>query len=375
METNLPNRVNVGLLYTIMDANALPPLTRRQEQILALIVNMYTAKAEPVSSKALAETTGLSVSPATIRNEMAVLEELGYLNAPHTSAGRVPSQTGYRYYVKHLLGTSELSNTDKQLIADRIQSVPMASDQWMRHAASMLARTTQSASLVTSPAASTGRLKHIELISIQGRLVLMVLVLQGGGVHQRMLNLAEGVAQQTLSEVSARLNTLCYDLTANDLMLKAVGMSLLEREVIELAAEVIDRATAGVIGAVYRDGLSEVLPAFSQTEATQQVVRVFEERPFLNMILDEFLAPLADDVQVVIAGDGKREELSQISMVLSRYGLPGQLSGAVGLVGPTHLNYGRAISAVRYISTMMTNMLINLYQNEDGGDAAPPSER
>lgn len=350
-----------------MDATPLPPLTRRQEQILTLIVRAYTAKAEPVSSKALAESAGLGVSPATIRNEMSVLEELGYIHAPHTSAGRVPSQTGYRYYVKYLLGSSELPSSDKQLIADRIQSAPMASDQWMRYAASMLARTTQSASLVTSPAASTGRFKHLELIGIQGRLVLMVLVLQGGGVHQRMLNLAEGIAQMTLSEVSARLNALCYDLTANDLMLKAVGMSLLEREVMELAAEVIERATTGVIGTVYRDGLSEVLPAFAQAEATQQVMRVFEERPFLTMILDEFLTPLADDVQVVIAGDGKREELSQVSMVLSRYGLPGQFSGAVGLVGPTHLNYGRAISAVRYISTMMTNMLVNLYQNDDSG--------
>lgn len=355
----------MGLLYNLMDANPLPPLTRRQEQILTLIVRAYTAKAEPVSSKALADSAGLGVSPATIRNEMSVLEELGYINAPHTSAGRVPSQAGYRYYVKYLLGASDLPNADKQLIADRIQSAPMASDQWMRHAATMLARTTQSASLVTSPAASTGRFKHLELISIQGRLVLMVLVLQGGGVHQRMLNLAEGVSQSTLSEVSGRLNTLCYDLTTNDLMLKAVGMPLLEREVVELAAEVIERATAGVIGAIYRDGLSEVLPAFSQAEAAQQVVRVFEERPFLNMILDEFLAPLADDVQVVIAGEGKRDELSQVSMVLSRYGLPGQLSGAVGLVGPTHLNYGRAISTVRYISTMMTNMLVNLYQNDD----------
>jgi len=355
-----------------MDANPLPPLTRRQEQILTLIVRGYTLKSEPVSSKWLADSAGLGVSPATIRNEMSVLEELGYISAPHTSAGRVPSQAGYRYYVKYLLVGAELPNADKQLMNERIQSAPMASDQWMRSVAAMLARTTQAASLVTSPAASTGRFKHLELIAIQGRLVLMVLVLQGGGVHQRMLNLAEGVPQAALGEVSGRLNAVCHDLTANDVMMKAVGMPPLEREVMELAAEVIERASSGVIGAVYRDGLSEVLPSFSQAEATQQIVRVFEERPFLNMILDEFLGPLAGEVQVVIAGDGKRDELSQVSMVLSRYGVPGQLSGAVGLVGPTHLNYGRAISAVRYISTMMTNMLVNLYQT--GEEEVPPNE-
>lgn len=352
-----------------MDASSLPPLTRRQEQILAQIVRAYTAKAEPVSSKFLAEASELGVSPATIRNEMAVLEELGYVSAPHTSAGRVPSQAGYRYYVAHLLHSPELPSNERQLITDRIQSAPMASDQWMRQAALMLSRTTQAASLVTAPDAPTGRFKHLELIAVQGRLVLMVLVLQGGGVHQRMLNLADSVPQTTLTEVSARLNPLCYDLTPNELRLKAVSAPLLEREVMELAAEVIERASVGGSGAVYRDGLSEVLPSFPQAEAAQQVVRVFEERPFLNMILQEFLGPLAGDVQVVIAGDGKREELSQVSMVLSRYGQPGQLSGAVGLVGPTHLNYGRAISTVRYISTMMTNMLVNLYQNgEDNAD-------
>jgi heat-inducible transcriptional repressor len=352
-----------------MDATHLPPLTRRQEQILAQIVRAYTQKAEPVSSKLLAEVADLGVSPATIRNEMAVLEELGYINAPHTSAGRVPSQAGYRYYVKHLLPATDLPASDRQLITDRIQSAPMASDQWMRYAASTLARTTQAAALITAAAPPSGRFKHLELIGVQGRLVLMVLILQGGGVHQRMLNLADSVPQATLSEVSGRLNGLCQDLTANDLMLKAVGMPMLEREVMELAAEVIERATAGVVGAVYRDGLSEVLPAFAQAEAAHQVVRVFEERPFLTMILDEFLAPLEGEVKVVIAGDGKRDELSQVSMVLSRYGQPGQLSGAVGLVGPTHLNYGRAISAVRYISTLMTNMLVNLYREDD----APPN--
>jgi heat-inducible transcriptional repressor len=347
-----------------MDAVPLPPLTRRQEQILARIVRAYTQKAEPVSSKYLAESADLNVSPATIRNEMAVLEELGYIAAPHTSAGRVPTQTGYRYYVKHLIGSAELPAVERQLITERIQSAPMASDQWMRYVAMMLARTTQAASLVTAPSAAAGRFKHLELIAVQGRLVLMVLIVQGGGVHQRMLNLADSIPQAVLSEASARLNALCHDLTANDLLLKAVGMPLLEREVMELAAEVIERASAGGVGTVYRDGLSEVLPAFAQTEAAQQVVRVFEERPLLNLILDEFLGPLANEVQVVIAGEGKRDELSQVSMVLSRYGQPGQLSGAVGLVGPTHLNYGRAISTVRYISTMMTNMLVNLYREE-----------
>lgn len=348
-----------------MDAASLPTLTRRQEQILACIVRSYTTKAEPVGSKFIAENFELGVSPATIRNEMAVLEELGYIAQPHTSAGRVPTENGYRYFVTYLLNAIELSSTDQQRISERMKAVPMATEQWMRHAATVLSRTTQAASLVTSPLSQTGRFKHLELISVQGRLVLMVLILQGGGVHQRMLNLAESVPQTTLAEVSSRLNSLCYDLTARDMTLKAIGLPMLEREIVELAAEVIERESSGSIQTIYRDGLGDVLQSFPASEGAQQAVRVFEERQFLNVILDEFLGPLTDGVKVVIAGEGKREELSQLSMVLSRYGQPGQLSGAIGLIGPTHINYGRAISAVRYVSTMMTNMLVSLYTNGD----------
>ncbi|MBK8135925.1 MAG: heat-inducible transcription repressor HrcA [Chloroflexi bacterium] len=349
-----------------MDAATLPTLTRRQEQILACIVRAYSAKAEPVGSKYIAESFDLGVSPATIRNEMAVLEELGYIVQPHTSAGRVPSESGYRYFVTYLLNAIELSPADQQRISERMTAVPMATEQWMRQAATALSRITQAASLVTSPSSQTGRFKHVELISVQGRLALMVLILQGGGVHQRMLNLAESVPQATLSEVSIRVNTLCFDLSARDILLKAIGLPLLEREILELAAEVMERASNGSIQTVYRDGLSDMLQSFPASEGAQQAVRVFEERQFLNVIIDEFLGPLTDGVQVVIAGDGRRDELNHLSMVLSRYGHPGQLSGAIGLIGPTHINYGRAISAVRYVSTTMTNMLVSLYGNGDG---------
>lgn len=348
-----------------MDASSLPTLTRRQEQILACIVRAYSTKAEPVSSKFIAEAFDLGVSPATIRNEMVVLEDLGYIVQPHTSAGRVPSERGYRYFVTFLLNTIELSVSDQQRISERLSAVPMATEQWMRQAATALSRITQVASLVTSPSSQTGRFKHIELISVQGRLVLMVLILQGGGVHQRMLNLAESVPQSTLSDVSVRLNSLCYDHTARDLAVKAIGLPILEREVLELATDVMERASSGSSQTVYRDGLSDMLQSFPASEGAQQAVRVFEERQFLNVILDEFLGPLTDGVQVIIAGDGKREEVNQLSMVFGRYGHPGQLSGAVGLIGPTHINYGHAIAAVRYISTMMTNMLVSLYANGD----------
>jgi heat-inducible transcriptional repressor len=342
------------------DANTLPELTRRQEEILALIVRAYTGSPEPVSSKQLVENFNLSVSSATIRNEMAVLEELGYIYAPHTSAGRVPTQQGYRYFVRRLLDDPDLSAAEQRYIMQKFQSTPTGMDQWMRSAAMMLSRTAQTAALVTPPVSETSRFKHIELISIQGRLVLMVLVVHGGTVHQRMLNLADSVPQDTLSAVASRINTLCLDLAANEIRLKSVQLSLLEREAAELAAELMEEADGNQAHFVVREGLSEVIRSFADNTGAQQAIRVFEERAFLDTILGDMLPPTIGAVQVFIGGEG-REELSQLSLVLSRYGVLGQVSGAIGVLGPTNLNYGRAISAVRYVSTIMTNMVSDLY--------------
>ncbi len=353
-----------------IDASHLPELTRRQEEILTLIVRAYTQSVEPIASKQLVESLG--VSSATIRNEMAVLEDFGYIAAPHTSAGRVPTERGYRYFVKYLVKNGDLSSAEQTHITEKLQKLPMVGDQWMRAAATILARTSRSASLVTPPSAETSRFKHLELIAIQGRLVLMVLVLHGGTVQQRMLNLAEPVPQESLSNVATRLNTLCLELNANELRIKSVGLPMLEREVADLAAELMNQADGNSAHLIYREGLSEVIRTFQDQQGAQQAVRVFEERAFLETLLGEMLPSTMDSVQVFVAGEG-REELNQLSIVLSRYGVPGQMSGAVGVLGPTHINYGRAISTVRFVSSLMTNMVTALYANSDD-NLLPPGQ-
>lgn len=345
-----------------------PNLTRRQEDILARIIRAYSQTPEPVSSKLLVEQDGLSVSSATIRNEMSRLEELGLIAQPHTSAGRVPTEAGYRYFVKHLLGGKDLTAAEETRIAEKLQTQPLATEQWMSQAATILARTVQSAAVVTPPVAETSRFKHLELISIQARLVLMVLVLHQGSVNQQMLTLAEPVPQAGLSEAAARINAIALDLGSNDLRARSVQLPLLEREIAELAADVMDRADSSRVRLVYRDGLSDVIGAFPHTGGAQQIVRVVEERALLSTILAELLSPLINDVQVLIAGNGRWDELNQLSMVFSRYGIPGQATGAVGVVGPTNMNYRRAVSAVSFMSGLMSSMLSTAFEG------APPDE-
>lgn len=344
----------------IIDELELPNLTRRQEEILSYLINAFTETPEPISSKALLERFNLAYSSATIRNELAVLEEQGCIRQPHTSAGRVPTERGYRYFVTRLLKAQDgerLDVRDQHWIDERLKGAPVASDQQMNRAASALARMSGSAALVTAPQGASSRFKHIELIAVQGRMALMVLVLQGGVVHQHMLTLAEPLAQTRLTETSTRLNALLPNLSAGEVRARAVGLTLLDRDIAELAADAMGRADSQPTAQVFGDGLTEMVRQLPAGEGAQQAIRVIEERAFLNMILQHMLTPMLNQVQVVVAGNGQWDELSQISLVLSRYGVQGQASGAIGVMGPTNLDYARAIRVVSYVSTLMSDLL------------------
>ncbi len=366
-------------------------ITRRQEYILSLIIREYVKAPTPISSKALVEDYALKVSSATVRNDMAVLEEAGLLAAPHTSAGRIPTEAGYRYFVRKLIRETDLSPAERRMIRHQFHQTRPELETWLRLAASVLAHTARSASLVTSPTVVKARFKHLELVNTQGRLVLLVLVLEGGDVRQQMLSLAEPVGQEELSQVAARINALCVGLDGPQVRDKASHQPTLAQEIMELVADVLDWAGAQH-KVIHYDGLVNILdPVYllDQLEITdpqereelgqaleevdslgaRQALRLLEDQSFLENILAEALSPDIRGVQVMIAGEGRWEELSHTSMVLSQYGVYGRVTGAVGVLGPTRLHYGRAISAVRYVAGLMSDMLIDLY-----GVGDPPGD-
>ena len=349
---------------------ALPELTSRQEQVLSYIVHAYTQDSRPVGSNHLVETYDLGVSSATVRKEMSELERLGYIHAPHTSAGRVPTTTGYRYFVKRLLPTDALTTMEHDRITHKFNQLPMVLDQWMRQAATLLAQTSNSASLITSPSADTNHFKHLEIISIQGRLALMVLVLEGGTVHQRLITLTEPISQETLSQTAEQINKQCANLSVNKIRIRKIHLGILGSEIIDVVVDLMLETDGS--GTIYRDGLSDIIHAFPHSSGAQQAVRVFEERDFLSVILNDVISPIMNDdgeVQVVIAGDGRWDELDQISLVLKHYGLPGKISGTLGVIGPTNINYGRAISTVRHISEIMTDQIEHLFAQPNEEEA------
>lgn len=348
-------------------------LTDRQERILALIVREFVNHPDPVSSKHLAETE-LNVSSATIRNEMAVLEELGFVSSPHTSAGRVPTEAGYRYFVKRLLNELELSVTEQQAITEQFRATGNDLENWMRLAVATLARTSHTAALVTTPRASRlSQFKHVELIVTQGRLALMVLVLHGGQVRQQMLTLADPLPQETLSAAASRLNATCDLLDADQVRaISRLFDTPLEREVIELIADTMRTADNSQHAIVFQDGLREMLPEFSEQIGAQQALHVLEEQSLIGVIFNEARGADVGGVQVVIGGEGRWSEVRHLSLVLARYGTADQSSGLLGVIGPTRMRYGRAVASVRFVAGLLSGLLVDVYSGGSSGSLITP---
>jgi len=334
-------------------------LTPRQKLILTLIIHDYIETAQPVGSQHLLERYGLSVSSATVRNTMAELTERGYLRQPHTSAGRVPTEEGFRYFVRQLMGHTDLPATTKYTISHQFSQLGYDVERWMRLAASVLAHQSQGAALVTSPRPEHTHFKHLELISTYGRQVLMVLVLAGGEVRQQMLALAEPVSQERLSQTANRLNQLLQGLDAAGLA-NVVSADALEQDLLKLIREEMARTVETLAGEVYRDGLTNVLaePEFAEATQARRALRILEERPLLEDLLARtVMADEVGGVQVLIGGEGTWKELRDCSMVLARYGQPGRATGALGVLGPIRMPYGRTISTVRFVSGLLSDLI------------------
>lgn len=338
-------------------------LTQRQKLILALVIRQYVETVQPVGSKSLVEGFGLDFSPATVRNEMAVLTEVGLLTQPHTSAGRVPTEEGYRYFVGQLLGHTELPPDVRAMISHQFYQARHDVDDWMRLAASVLAHQSQAASLVTSPHAEQARFQHLELISTLGRQVLMVLVLAGGDIRQQMLVLAEPVSQERLSQVAGCINQLFAGQDAASISTLYSQLDDLGQDVARLTVEEMNRSDMLTPGEVYRDGLTNVLaePEFAESEAARKALKLLEERSLLEDLLTRTMVNAdVGGVQVLIGGEGIWEELRECSVVLARYGAPGLATGTLGVLGPIRMSYGRTISTVRYVARILSDLVLEM---------------
>jgi heat-inducible transcriptional repressor len=332
-------------------------LSERQRRLLSIVIQEYVHTAQPVGSQSIAQCYELGVSAATIRNDLATLEREGLLTHPHTSAGRVPTDAGYRFFVQNLLRDPELPSGERQEIRSQFSPARQELDQWLRLSTSVLAKASQNAALATAPRAVRSRFKHMELVGIHDTKVLLVLVLQEGSVKQQLLDLDQPMEQSELGQTSNELNDRLagYDSAAVE---ASVGLlTPFARQVALLVAAAMSRTDSQFSGPIYRDGLAQILeaPEFAGGETVRRIVQVLEQRLLLEQVLDDL--SVGSEVQVVIAGEGRYAELQDISLVIGRYGASDRATGLLGVLGPLRMPYGRTIGAVRYVAALMSEVI------------------
>jgi heat-inducible transcriptional repressor len=347
-------------------------LSDRQRAVLRAVVEDYVLTAIPVGSKALLGRYALGVSPATVRGAMAELEALGLLTHPHTSAGRVPSDLGYRLYVEALMREAELDETDRLMIRHQFSQVQLTSNEWLRLAASVLAGTTHSASVVTPARSRRARFGHVQLVVLADGTRLMVLVLRDGNVAQRRLDRAaleravpdSPIDQAALDAAAATLNAELAGMTAPQALRRsAARFGPLAAKVAQTVASVLEDADSVVVEDVFTDGIVHVLeqPEFAEGSKLRPVLEVLQRSDFLEQLVP--VLARSGGVHVIIGRENQNDAMHEVSLVFAPYGAPDRALGLLGVLGPTRMRYPRAIPTVRYLSTLM-NELINAQYGE-----------
>ena len=327
------------------------PIDARKQQILKAVVSDYTATGVPVGSQALA--VALSAwSSATIRNELSTLVEIGYLLQPHTSAGRVPSDLGYRYYVDFLMEEERVPSEVRRQLDPLLEGSATSLEELLESAAMALARASDAVSIVTAPRMLTARLKHIDLVSLDAEHALVLLVLEGNVIKQFQVPLQRAADQDELSRIARALDGLLRGLGGPEAAevrwpdaADSLGGSLLES---------IREAMAGVDASqdtlVLHDGVRNLLhqPEFGDLERLQQVLDVIEEERLISNVLTK-LDP-TEGVHIMIGRENSLEQLVGCSLVLTTYRAGSGRSGTIGVLGPTRMRYAQVAPRVRYVA-------------------------
>jgi heat-inducible transcriptional repressor len=318
-------------------------LDRRSESILRAVIDEYVATATPVGSQALVDRYGLGVSSATVRNILADLEGAGLLTHPHTSAGRIPTDAGYRYFVESITDAGQLTAVEQLMIRHQFGQVQHASEQWFRLAATTLASANHIAGLATPAKPRAAHVRRIDLVAISERLSSLIIVFREGALRQVLVALPEPAEQEDLTRVAVILDGVMAGRTAADAeralaRIESDGpIGTLVRRVGERVIAAIRDYDATVIEEVFSDGLLHVMeaPEFERSDKLRRVFSVLENRAYLGELLDRVSGVGA--VQVFIGAENAPAEMRDVSLVLAPYGEAGRALGVVGVLRPTRM--------------------------------------
>jgi heat-inducible transcriptional repressor len=345
-------------------------LDARSGAVLRAVIDEYVVSATPVSSGSLVTHFPLGVSSATVRNILSDLEAMGLLMHPHTSAGRVPTDAGYRYYVQVLADEWSLPPVEQRMIRHQFGQVEFASEHWFRLAASTLAANTGTAGLATTAKPRDARIRRVDLMAVQDRLALMVAVFREGTMKQVLLTLPEQTDQDQLNRVAGLLNVLAIDRTASEIEAALADLPIGhgasdESEILQRIGERLVRAMrefdATAIDDLFSDGLLNVMaaPEFDRSEKVRQVFTALENRAYLGSLVEAVAR--AGGIQIFIGHENSPREMQDVSLILAPYGRIGRAVGVVGVLGPTRMPYSQAIASVEFVSGLMNELVEHLY--------------
>ena len=338
-------------------------LSFRTEKVLKSIVGQYIVRATPVPSQSIIKDYELKVSPATIRNEMAYLEQEGYITRCHPSAGSIPSDKGYRYYVESL-SDIELPLAEQRLIRHLFHQIERELEEWLRLTAKLLAQLVQNMAIVTTPKPANCQFKHLELIALQDSLALIVLILHAAKVKQQLITFDQLMPQLKLTAIANKLNIAYSDLTSSQILAKGIKFSPIEQQLTDCLLKMMQAEDEQKHEEPYLDGLHFMLnqPEFAHNQRMLPLMELVDHRNLLRIIAPQGLT--SHGVQVVIGKENKAEVIQDYSVVISRYGLAKEAAGTIGVIGPTRMPYARAISTVSYLSSVLSGLMAELYGRE-----------
>ncbi|HSG87512.1 MAG TPA: heat-inducible transcriptional repressor HrcA [Candidatus Limnocylindrales bacterium] len=345
------------------------PLDPRASAILRAVIEEYILTAAPVGSQALVDRYRLGVSSATVRNILAELEAVDLLTHPHTSAGRVPTDRGYRWYVESVVETMPLPAVEQLMIRHQFGQVEYASEHWFRLAASTLASATQAAGLATPAKPRAARVRRIDLVSMQDRLASIIVVLREGTIRQILVGFDEPVDQDRLTALANRLSERLADADADRIEAEIATLddpgdpSGLGSRIAERVAALLREYDATVIEELFSDGLLNVMeaPEFAEADKLRRIFSALEDRATLASLFGRVARAAPGRVLVFIGHENPTDEMAEVSLVLAPYGRPGRAIGVVGVLGPTRLAYPQAIGSVRFVSGLMNELVDHLY--------------
>ncbi|HHV63178.1 MAG TPA: heat-inducible transcription repressor HrcA [Firmicutes bacterium] len=340
-------------------------MNERKKRILQAVTDDYISTAEPVGSRTIARRYNLGISPATIRNEMADLEESGYLEQPHTSAGRIPSDKGYRFYVDSLMQARPLSKEQQARIYRELKRRQHEIEALIQHTAKLIADLTSCAALILCPRLQDRVLKHIELIPLNEENVLVILVTSPGFVETRVVEIPHPISAEELRKVAEFLNAHLQGMIVSNIrvsLLKQLHLELVRyNSLLEGTLDLIIK-TIRKSGKerVYREGTMHILeqPEFRDIEKVKPLFEFLGEDDTLIDILGN--ASSHGELRVVIGKEHEMAEIRDCSMISAPYGIRGNIVGILAVLGPTRMDYARIISLVEFVAGLLSDTLTEI---------------